>query len=120
VVSRRRQAVSLPVPAGHVASLSFLNISPDRSTWFITGADTTANSNQQVATTWAFDSHSRQVRWTAEGPQGASANSVNASPDGRLVAVGYSQGAVDVLDTTTGRLVVRDASSASIAAGWMA
>jgi WD40 repeat protein len=36
------------------------------------------------------------------------------------VAVGYSQGAVDVLDTTTGRLVVRDAGSASIASGWMA
>src|SRR6185312_2246722 len=37
-----------------------------------------------------------------------------------LVAVGYSQGATDVLDAATGRLVVRDASSAGIGAGDMA
>jgi WD40 repeat protein len=60
------------------------------------------------------------VRWVADGPVGAQANAVNSSPDGRLVAVGYSQGAADVLDTATGRLVVRVSSSANIATGWMA
>jgi class 3 adenylate cyclase/WD40 repeat protein len=115
-----RQTVSLPVPAHHLAALGFMNISPDRRTWFITGADINASNNGQIATTWAVDARTRRVRWIARGPVGAEANSVNSSPDGRLVAVGYSQGAVDVLDATTGRLVVRDAGSASIAAGWMA
>jgi WD40 repeat protein len=97
-----------------------MNIAPDHRTWFITGADISANSDAQVAATWAVDARTGRVRWVAHGPIGAEANAVNASPDGRLVAVGYSQGAVDVLDASTGRLVVRDSSSASIGAGWMA
>jgi WD40 repeat protein len=97
-----------------------MNVSPDLRTWFVTGADINANNNDEIATTWAIDARSRRVRWIAHGPLGAAANPVNVSPDGRLVAVGYTQGAADVLDATTGRLVVRDTSSASIAAGWMA
>jgi WD40 repeat protein len=120
VVNGTRRSVSLPVPANHLAALAFMNISPDLRTWFITGADINASNNEQVATTWAVDARSRRVRWIAHGPIGAAANSVNASPDSRLLGVGYSQGAVDVLDATTGRLVVRDAGSASIGAGWMA
>jgi class 3 adenylate cyclase/WD40 repeat protein/energy-coupling factor transporter ATP-binding protein EcfA2 len=120
VVRGTRQSVPLPLSPGHLAALSFLNISPDRRTSFVTGADINANSNDQVATTWAVDARSRRVRWIALGPVGASANAVQPSPDGRLVSVGYSQGAIDVLDTTTGRVVVRDASSSSIVSGWMA
>jgi class 3 adenylate cyclase/WD40 repeat protein len=115
-----RLPVPLPVAPHHLAALAFMNISPDLRTWFITGAEINPSSNQQVATTWAIDALRRRVRWIARGPVGQQANSVNASPDGRLVAIGYSQGAVDVLDAATGALVVRDAGSASIAAGWMA
>ena len=114
-----RRTASLAAPP-HLAAVNFLRVSPDLRTWFITGADINANSNDQVATTWAVDAGSRRVRWTAHGPLGAIASPVQASPDGRLLAVGYSTGTADVLDTTTGRLVVRDASSASIAAGDLA
>jgi class 3 adenylate cyclase/WD40 repeat protein/tRNA A-37 threonylcarbamoyl transferase component Bud32/energy-coupling factor transporter ATP-binding protein EcfA2 len=115
-----RQPVPLPVAAHHIAALAFMNVSPDLGTWFVTGADVDVNSHAQVATTWAVDVRTRHMRWIAQGPVGQQANSVNASPDGHLVAVGYSQGSVDVLDATTGQLVVRDSGSASIAAGWMA
>jgi DNA-binding SARP family transcriptional activator/class 3 adenylate cyclase/WD40 repeat protein len=120
VVNGTRRRVPLPVPAEHLAALGFLNISPDLRTWFVTGATINADNDSQIASTWAVDARTQRIRWVARGPIGAQANSVNASPDGRLVAVGYSQGSVDVLDATTGHLVVRDSSSASIAAGWMA
>jgi class 3 adenylate cyclase/WD40 repeat protein/energy-coupling factor transporter ATP-binding protein EcfA2 len=115
-----RRTVSLPTSPDHLAALAFLNISPNLRTWFVTGADISANNDQETATTWAVNARTLQVRWIARGPLGTAANSVNASPDGRLLGVGYGQGAVDVLDATTGRLVVRDSSSASISAGWMA
>jgi WD40 repeat protein len=51
---------------------------------------------------------------------GGYASPVQFSPDGRLVAVGYSTGEADVLAASTGHLVVRDTSSASIAAGDLA
>ena len=114
-----RRTVSLAV-APHLAAVNFLRVAPDRRTWFITGSDINANNNEQTATTWAVDARSRKVRWIARGPLGATASPVQASPDGRLLAVGYSQGTADVLDAATGRLVVRDASSASIAAGDLA
>jgi serine/threonine protein kinase/WD40 repeat protein/energy-coupling factor transporter ATP-binding protein EcfA2 len=120
VAHGRRFRVPLPVAPHHLASLGFMNIAPDLRAWFITGAEIDQTSNEQTATTWAVDARTRRVLWKAHGPVGAEADSVNASPDGRLVAVGYSQGAVDVLDATTGHLVARDAGSASIAAGWMA
>jgi WD40 repeat protein len=101
----------------HLAAVNFLRVSPDRRTWFITGAEVSA---RQVATTWAVDAGSRRVRWVARGPLGATASPVQASADGRLVAVGYNTGAADVLNAATGRLVVRDSSSASIAAGDLA
>jgi WD40 repeat protein len=108
------------VPPNYLAALGFLNISPDHRTWFVTGADISAGNYNEIAATWAVDARTRRVRWVARGPVGAQANAVNSSPDGRLVAVGYSQGAVDVLDTVSGRLVVRVSSSANIATGWMA
>jgi class 3 adenylate cyclase/WD40 repeat protein/energy-coupling factor transporter ATP-binding protein EcfA2 len=114
-----RRTVSLVAPP-HLAAVNFLRVSPDLRTWFITGADINANSNDQVATTWGVDARSRRVRWVARGPLGAIASPVQASPDSRLLAVGYSTGTADVLDAATGRLVVRDASSASIAAGDLA
>jgi class 3 adenylate cyclase/WD40 repeat protein/energy-coupling factor transporter ATP-binding protein EcfA2 len=114
-----RTTVSLARPP-HLAAVNFLRVSPDRRTWFITGADINASTNDQVAATWAVDARTHRVRWVARGPLGATASPVRASPDGRLVAVGYSQGATDVLDAATGRLVVRDASSAGIGAGDMA
>ena len=45
---------------------------------------------------------------------------VQASPDGRLVAVGYSDGEAAVLETATGHLVARDSSSSTIASGDLA
>jgi class 3 adenylate cyclase/WD40 repeat protein/tRNA A-37 threonylcarbamoyl transferase component Bud32/energy-coupling factor transporter ATP-binding protein EcfA2 len=120
VLHGTRRTVSLPAPPHHLAALAFMNIAPDLRTWFVTGADISANNDRQAATTWALDARTRRVRWIARGPVGTSANAVNSSPDGRLIGVGYGQGAIDVLDATTGRLVVRDSSSASIAAGWMA
>jgi class 3 adenylate cyclase/WD40 repeat protein len=114
-----RSTVSLASPP-HLAAVNFLRVSPDQRTWFITGADVNAASKSQVATTWAVDARSRRVRWIARGPSGATASPVQASADGRLVAVGYNTGAADVLDAATGRLVVRDSSSGSIAAGDLA
>lgn len=119
VVSGRRETVSLERPP-HLAAVNFLRVSPDGRTWFITGADINANNNDQVATTWAVDARTRRVRWVAHGPLGAIASPVQASPDSKLVAVGYSTGAADVVDVATGRLVVRDTSSSSIAAGDLA
>jgi WD40 repeat protein len=106
--------------AGHVAAVNFLRVSPDLKTWYVTGADVNAASSEQVGATWAVDARTRRVRWIARGPLGATASPIQSSPDGRFVAVGYSQGATDVLDASTGRLVVRDASSAGIGAGDMA
>jgi len=120
VVNGKRTGIPLPVPLHHLASIGFFNISPDLKTWFITGTDINVNNNGEVAKTWGVDARTRRVRWVATGPVGAAANSVQPSLDGRLVGVGYSQGAIDVLDVKTGRLVVRDASSSSIVAGWMA
>ncbi len=117
--SGTRKTVSLAQP-GHVAAVNFLRVSPDLRTWFITGADVNPKGNRQVGATWAVDARSRRLRWIARGPLGATASPVQTSPDGRFVAVGYSQGATDVLDASTGRLVVRDASSAGIGAGDMA
>ncbi len=102
--------------AGHPAAVNFLRVSPDRRTWFITGADT----SEQAAATWAVDAATERTRWVALGPLGATASPVRVSSDNRLVAVGYSQGTTDVLDARTGRLVVRNASSAGIGAGDMA
>jgi WD40 repeat protein len=106
--------------APELASVNFLRVSPDHRTWFITGAEINASNNVEVATTWALDARTRRVRWTAEGPLGAVASPVQASGDNRLLGVGYSSGAADVLDARTGRLVVRDTSSSSIAAGDLA
>lgn len=108
--------VSLAGPR-ELAAVNFLRVSPDLRTWFITGAEISDTDNQQVAATWAVDARTRRVRWVAYGPLGGTASPVQASPDGRLVAVGYSTGAADVLDARTGRLIVRDLSSASNAAG---
>ncbi|MEA2158885.1 MAG: hypothetical protein QOD66_1265 [Solirubrobacteraceae bacterium] len=119
VVNGRRRTVTLERPPD-LAAVNFLRVSPDRRTWFITGADINASNNSQVATTWAVDPRSGRVRWAARGPRGGLASPVQASPDSRLVAVGYSTGAADVLDVSTGRLVVRDTSSSSIAAGDLA
>jgi class 3 adenylate cyclase/WD40 repeat protein/energy-coupling factor transporter ATP-binding protein EcfA2 len=114
-----RRTVSLAAPP-ELAAVNFLRVSPDRRTWFITGAEINANNNNQVAMTWAVDARTRRVVWAARGPLGAVASPVQASTDGRLLAVGYGTGTADVLDAATGRLVVRDASSASIAAGDLA
>jgi class 3 adenylate cyclase/WD40 repeat protein/energy-coupling factor transporter ATP-binding protein EcfA2 len=119
VVHGTRWTVALTSPP-HVAAVVYLRVSPDGRTWFITGADVNAQHNDQVATTWAIDARSRRVRWTATGPSGAFASPVQTSPDGRLVAVGYSTGAADVLDAATGRLVVRDTSSSTVASGDLA
>jgi WD40 repeat protein len=114
-----RQRVALPVAPNHLADLAFLNMTQDHRTWFLTGAETDPYSGQEVATTWAVDARTRRIRWIARGGPGQAA-SVNPSPDGRVVAVGDSLGAVDVLDAQTGRRISRDAGTASISAGWMA
>jgi class 3 adenylate cyclase/WD40 repeat protein/tRNA A-37 threonylcarbamoyl transferase component Bud32/energy-coupling factor transporter ATP-binding protein EcfA2 len=119
VVDGQRRTVSLAARP-QLAAVNFLRVSPDFRTWFITGAVIDANSKDQVATTWGVDARTRRVRWVARGPLGASASPVQASPDGRLIGVGYSTGAADVLDAATGRLVVRDSSSSSIVAGDLA
>jgi WD40 repeat protein len=98
----------------------YLRVAPDQRTWFITGADVNSQHNDQVATTWAIDARSRRVRWTATGPPGAFASPVQTSPDGGLVAVGYSTGAADVLDSATGRLVGRNSSGSTVASGDLA
>lgn len=116
VVTGARSGVHLTAPP-HVAAVNFLRVSPDLRTWFITGADINSTNDEEVATTWAVDARTRRVRWVADGPLGAVASPVQASPDGRLLAVGYSQGGADVLDATTGRRIVRHSSSGSIAAG---
>ncbi|MEO8967057.1 MAG: adenylate/guanylate cyclase domain-containing protein [Solirubrobacteraceae bacterium] len=115
----RRTSVSLDTPT-QLAAVNFLRVSPDLRTWFITGAEVSTTDNSQAAATWAVDARTRRVRWVAHGPLGATASPVQASADGRLLAVGYNTGAADVLDAGTGRLVVRDSSSASIAAGDLA
>lgn len=119
VLNGRRWTVPLTSPP-HVAAVVYLRVSPDGRMWFITGGEVNAQHNDQVATTWAIDAHARRVRWTATGPPGAFASPVQTSPDGRLVAVGYSTGAADVLDAATGRLVVRDSSSSTVASGDLA
>lgn len=111
-----RATVSLDA-APYVADVSFLRVSPDRRTWFITGAEVNPTSSSQLAATWAINARTRRLRWVARGPLGATASPVQASPDGQFLAVGYDTGAADVLNAQTGRLVVRDSSSASIGAG---
>ncbi len=119
VAKGTRSRLSLSAPP-HVAAVNFLRVAPDLRTWFITGAEINANSNSQVAATWSVDARTRKVRWVAQGPLGATASPIQVSPDDRLVAVGYNTGTADVLDAATGSLVVRDSSSASIAAGDLA
>jgi WD40 repeat protein len=111
--------VALAAPPD-LSSVVYLRVSPDQRTWFITGADVNAQHNDQTATTWAVEAGSHQLKWTARGPLGAFASPVQVSPDSRLVAVGYSSGAADVLDAATGRLVARDSSSSTTASGDLA
>ena len=103
-----------------LAAVNFLRVSPDLRTWYITGSRINANSNDETAATWAVDAQTGAVKWLALGPAGALASPIQTSPDGKLVAVGYSSGASDVLEAANGGLVVREASSASIAAGDLA
>jgi class 3 adenylate cyclase/WD40 repeat protein len=117
--TRQTTSLALAVPP-HLAAVNFLRVSTDGRTWLITGAEIDATNNDQVATTWAIDARTRRLKWTARGPRGAYASPVQSSPDSKLFAVGYSSGAADVLDADTGRLVVRESSSASIAAGDLA
>ena len=119
VVNGTRKTVALARPP-ELAAVNFLRVSPDGRTWYITGSEINTNNNAEIATTWAVDARTRRVRWAASGPVEAIASPIQTSPDGRLVAVGYSTGAADVLDAATGRLVVRDTSSSSIAAGDLA
>ncbi|MDQ6779222.1 MAG: protein kinase [Actinomycetota bacterium] len=119
VFNGKRRTVSL-VRRPQLAAVNFLRVSPDERTWYVTGSEIGANNDNEVAATWAVDARTRRVRWVALGPLGAIASPIQTSPDGRLVAVGYSSGAADVLDARTGRLVVRDTSSSSIAAGDLA
>jgi len=119
VVDGTRRTVTL-ARSPQLAAVNFLRVSPDGRTWYVTGSEIDANDDNEVATTWAVDARTRRVRWVAFGPVGAIASPIQTSPDGRLVAVGYSSGAADVLDAASGRLVVRDTSSSSIAAGDLA
>lgn len=116
VATGTRFTISL-TSAPHLAAVNFLRVSPNLQTWYITGAHVNVGGNSQTAATWAVSARTRRVVWVAYGPLGATASPIQASPDGRLVGVAYSTGAADVLDARTGRLVVRDASSASNAAG---
>jgi len=119
VVTGRMQTVALARPP-QLAAVNFLRVSPDGRTWYVTGSEINADNDNEVATTWSVNARTRRVRWIANGPVQALASPIQTSPDGRLVAVGYSSGAADVLDAATGRLVVRDTSSSSIAAGDLA
>ena len=119
VVTGRKQTLSLATGA-RLAAVNFLRVSPDERTWFITGSEIDASSSNAVAATWAVDARTRRVLWTANGPRGAIASPVQASPDSRFVAVAYSSGAADVLDAATGQLVVRESSSSGIGAGDLA
>jgi class 3 adenylate cyclase/WD40 repeat protein len=119
-IARRTRRTVLLEARPQLAAVNFLRVSPDLRTWFITGAQINGNNSSQVASTWAVDARSGRLNWVARGPLGATASPVQASADGRLLAVGYNTGAADVLDAATGHLVVRDSSSASIAAGDLA
>ncbi len=112
---------TLPLVAPpRIASVVYLRVSADGRTWFVTGSALNAEGTEQVAATWAIDPRRRAVRWMASGPTGAWASPVQASPDGRLVAVGYSNGEAAVLESATGHLVARDSSSSTIASGDLA
>jgi WD40 repeat protein len=115
----RRQTVTLEKPP-HLAAVNFLRVAPNGRTWFFTGARIDAGNHNQVAATWAVGARTRRLLWTAYGPAGAIASPIQVSPDNRLVGVGYSSGKSDVLDASKGALVVREASSFSIAAGDLA
>lgn len=119
VVTGKKRTVSL-AKAPQLAAVNFLRVSPDERTWFITGSEINASSSNAVAATWAVDARTRRVLWTGDGPRGAIASPVQASPDSRFVAVAYSSGAADVLDAATGRLIVRESSSSGIGAGDLA
>jgi class 3 adenylate cyclase/WD40 repeat protein len=114
-----RWTVPLVAPP-RIASVNYLRMSPGGRTWFVTGSTLNAEHDEQVAATWAIDPRTRTVRWIANGPDGAWASPVQVSPDGRLVAVGYSNGEAAVLDAATGHLVARDSSSSTIASGDLA
>jgi len=114
-----RWTVPLVAPP-RIASVVYLRVSRDGRTWYVTGSTLNAEHDEQIAATWAIDPRTRRVRWTANGPAGAWASPVQASPDGRLVAVGYSNGEAAVLDAATGHLVARDSSSSTIASGDLA
>ena len=119
VITGKKLTVSLAKPPA-LAAVNFLRVSPDERTWFITGSEIRASNSNAVAATWAVDARSHRVLWTADGPRGAIASPVQASPDSKLVAVAYSSGAADVIDAATGQLIVREASSSGIGAGDLA
>jgi WD40 repeat protein len=103
-----------------IASVVYLRVSRDGRTWFVTGSTLNEDGEEQTAATWAIDPRTRSVRWIAKGPAGAWSSPVQASPDGSLVAVGYSNGEAAVLDANTGHLVAQDSSSSTIASGDLA
>jgi WD40 repeat protein/energy-coupling factor transporter ATP-binding protein EcfA2 len=112
--ARRVPLLSTP---GQLADVNFLRVSPDLRTWYVTGSQINASNDSDVAATWAVNAATLKTRWVALGPLGAYASPIQTSPDGSLVAVGYSSGASDVLNATSGSLVVREASSGGLAAG---
>lgn len=114
-----RWTVPLIAPP-RLASVNYLRVSPDGRMWYVTGSTLNAEHDEQVAATWAIDPRTRTVRWMANGPAGAWASPVQVSPDGRLVAVGYSDGEAAVLEAATGHLVALDSSSSTIASGDLA
>lgn len=107
-------------PPRRVADINYLRVAPDGRTWYVTGSTLNAEHEEQVATTWAIDPRTRAVRWAARGPAGAWSSPVQVSPDGSLVAVGYSNGEAAVLEAGTGNLVTTDSSSSTIASGDLA
>jgi class 3 adenylate cyclase/WD40 repeat protein len=119
VDSGARWTLPLVAPP-RIASVIYLRVSADQRTWFVTGSTLNGEGEEQTAATWAIDPRTRSVRWMANGPAGAWASPVQASPDGRLVAVGYSNGEAAVLEAATGHLVARDSSSSTIASGDLA
>lgn len=119
VATRARWTVPL-APLPRLASVNYLRVSPDGRTWYVTGSTLNAEHEEQQATTWAIDPRTRKVKWAATGPAGAWSSPVQVSPDGSLVAVGYSNGEAAVLEAGTGNLVTTDSSSSTIASGDLA
>lgn len=119
VFNGHKSTVRLATPP-EIASVVFLRVSPDGRRWYVTGAEVNNEHDNEVAVTWAIDARTGRLSWVAEGPSGAFASPVQVSPDGRLLAVGYSTGAADVLDAATGRLVERISSGSTVASGDLA